>query len=132
MKTHKKKIFALAKGFYGRRKNCWTLTIRAVHRALQHAYIGRRLKKRDARTAWIQRINAATRQFGMRYSEFVRYLPAAGVDLNRKVLSDLAMTEPSTFRALVACAKQQADVEAALGKKAGGAVQQRQAEPELR
>jgi large subunit ribosomal protein L20 len=132
MKTHKKKIFALAKGFYGRRKNCWTITIRAVHRALQHAYIGRRLKKRDARSAWIQRINASTRQFGMRYSEFVRYLPAAGVDLNRKVLSDLAMTEPYSFRALVACAKQQQEAEAAAAKNGAGAQRQRQPEPELR
>jgi large subunit ribosomal protein L20 len=111
MKIHKKKIFSYAKGFYGRQKNCWNIAIRAVHRAWQKAYVGRKLRKRDLRKEWIQRINASTRQFGLSYAHMVRYLPAAGVNLNRKVLSDLAVTEPYTFRALVEIAQLQKTLE---------------------
>lgn len=127
MKVHKRKIFGFAKGFYGRQKNCWTIAIRAVHRAWQKAYIGRKHRKRDFRADWIQKINAATRQFGLPYSQFVRYLPAAGVDLNRKVLSDLAVTEPYSFKALVEIAKQQRKIEAAMNLK-----KQQEPQPELR
>jgi len=111
MKLHKKKIFSYAKGFYGRQKNCWTIAIRAVHRAWQKAYVGRKLRKRDLRKEWIQRINASTRQFGLSYAHMVRYLPAAGVNLNRKILSDIAITEPYTFRALVEIAQLQKNLE---------------------
>lgn len=111
MKTHKKKIFSFAQGFYGRRKNCWTIAVRAVHRAWQKGYIGRRLKKRDFRAEWIQRANAGARQFGMNYSQLVRYLPSAGVELNRKMLADLAVTEPYAFRGLVELAKLQRELE---------------------
>lgn len=113
MKVHKKKIFKFAQGFYGRRRNCWTISIRAVHRAWQYSYISRRLRKRDYRTSWIQRINAGCRQLDFRYSDLVRFLPSAGVDLNRRVLSELAATEPYAFRALVEIAKQQKSVERA-------------------
>ena len=109
--AYKKKILTFARGFYGRQKNCWTVAIRAVHRAWQKAYIGRKLKKRDYRQDWIQKINAASRQFDMPYSQLVRYLPSAGVDLNRKVLSDLAVTEPYAFKALIETAKTQRDKE---------------------
>ena len=87
--------------------------VRAVHRAWQKAYIGRKLKKRVFRADWIQKINAASRQFGMPYNQLVRFLPAAGVDLNRKVLSDLAVAEPYAFRALVEAARTQRDAELA-------------------
>jgi len=111
--AYKKKVLAFARGFYGRQKNCWTVAVRAVHRAWQKAYIGRKLKKRGFRADWVQKINAASRQFGLPYSALVRFLPAAGVDLNRKVLSDLAVTEPYAFRALVETARAQRDAELA-------------------
>jgi large subunit ribosomal protein L20 len=113
MKTHKKKIFEFSKGFSGRRKNAWTIAIRAVHRAWSNSYIGRRQRKREYRALWVTRINAASRQFGVKYSELVRFLPAAGVDLNRSVLSSLAATEPYTFRALVEVARAQMERERA-------------------
>ena len=118
MRGHKRKIFALARGFRGRAKNCWTLAQRAVHHAWQKAYKSRRLKKRDYRAEWIMRANAGARQFGLRYSELVRYLPAAGVECNRRILAELATTEPFSFRALVEVAKAQRDAEAAA--RAGG------------
>lgn len=122
MHPAKAKMFKHARGMYGRTKNCWTLVQRAVHHAWENAYISRRLKKRDFRREWIQRINAGARQFGMRYSEMVRGLPAAGVELNRRMLSELAATEPFTFRALVDTAKVQLEAEkAAKGKGGGGA-----------
>jgi large subunit ribosomal protein L20 len=107
MKVRKAKIFEFAKGYYGRRKNTFNLAIRAVHRAWQRAYIDRKRRARDYRTNWIQSTNSAARQFGLTYSQLVRYLPAAGVDLNRKALSDLCVTEPFSFRAVVEVAKQQ-------------------------
>jgi large subunit ribosomal protein L20 len=97
----KAKIFKAAKGFRGRRKNCWTQAVRSVHKAWQYAYIGRKLKKRDFRAAWIQSINAAVRGHGLRYSWFMKWLPRTGMELNRKVLSDIAATEPYSFKAVV-------------------------------
>lgn len=111
--AYKRKILAFARGFYGRQRNCWTVAVRAVHRAWAKAYIGRKLKKRAFRADWVQKINAAARQFGVPYSQLVRFLPAAGVDLNRQVLSDLAVTEPYAFRALVEAARAQRDRELA-------------------
>lgn len=108
MLKRKAKIFKAAKGFYGRRKNCWTQAVRAVHRAWQYAYIGRKLKKRDFRSTWIQQINAACRQHGLGYSTLMRHLPFTGMNLNRKVLADLAVTEPYSFKAVVEAAKLQA------------------------
>lgn len=107
MKPKKVKVFEHARGFYGRRKNIFTVAIRAVHRAWQRAYISRKQRARNYRENWIQQTNIAARQFGMTYSQLVRYMPAAGIDLNRKVLSDLATTEPYSFRAVVEAAKQQ-------------------------
>ncbi len=105
MKTKKIKIFAYARGFFGRRKNCWTIAVRAVHKSWQKAYIGRKLKKRDFRSQWIQQINAGARQHGVKYSQLLKTLPVAGLDLNRKVLATLAATEPYTFKAIVDAAK---------------------------
>ena len=129
--AHRRKIFAAAKGFYGRAKNCWTLANRAVHHAWQKAYTSRRLRKRDYRAEWIQRINAGARQFGLNYSQFVRGLPAAGVELNRRVLSELAAREPFSFRALVETSKRQLATEEA-ARKARRAAAAAAAGPELR
>ncbi len=111
MHPSKRATIRLARGFRGRAKNCWTLVQRAVHHAWQKSYESRRLQRRDYRGEWIQRINAGSRQFGMRYSELVRGLPAAGVELNRRVLAELAATEPFTFRALVETARTQLEAE---------------------
>jgi large subunit ribosomal protein L20 len=105
MLKRKAKIFKAAKGFFGRRKNCWTIAVRAVHRAWQFAYIGRKQKKRDFRSTWIQQINAGARQHGLGYSGLMRLLPHTGVSLNRKVLAELATTEPYSFKAVVEAAK---------------------------
>ena len=99
--ARRKKIFKQAKGFYGRRKNNITSANAAVDRSLQHNYIGRKLKKRNFRALWIQRINAACREHGVTYSRFISGLLKAGIDIDRKVLSDLAIHEPAAFKALV-------------------------------
>jgi large subunit ribosomal protein L20 len=99
--ARRKKIFKQAKGFYGRRKNNITSANAAVDRSLQHNYIGRKLKKRNFRALWIQRINAACREHGLTYSRFISVLQKPGIDIDRKVLSDLAIHEPAAFKALV-------------------------------
>ena len=105
MLKRKAKIFKAARGFYGRRKNCWTQAVRSVHKAWQYAYIGRKLKKRDFRSQWIMQINAAARAHGLSYSIFMQALPATGMQMNRKVLAELAGTEPATFRAIAEAVK---------------------------
>jgi large subunit ribosomal protein L20 len=90
-----------AKGFYGRRRNNITTANAAVDRSMQHAYIGRKLKKRNFRALWIQRINAAVREHGLTYSRFISGLERAGIDVDRKILADLAVFEPEAFKALV-------------------------------
>ena len=97
----RKRVFKQAKGFYGRRKNTITSANAAVDRSLQHAYIGRKLKKRNFRALWIQRINAAVREHGLTYSRFISGLDRAGITIDRKVLADLAVREPEAFKALV-------------------------------
>ena len=97
----RKKVFKAAKGFRGRRKNNITTANAAVDRSLQHAYIGRKEKKRNFRALWIQRINAACRLYGVTYSRFISGLAKAGIDIDRKVLADLAVREPDAFKALV-------------------------------
>ena len=99
--ARRKKVFKQAKGFYGRRKNNITTANAAVDRSLQHNYIGRKLRKRNFRALWIQRINAACREYGVTYSRFISGLLKAGIDIDRKVLSDLAIHEPAAFKALV-------------------------------
>src|ERR1044071_9445390 len=104
-RLRRKRVFKQAKGFYGRRKNTITSANAAVDRSLQYNYIGRKLKKRNFRALWIQRINAACREHGVTYSRFMRGLLKAGIEIDRKVLSDLAIHEPAAFKALVDQAK---------------------------
>src|SRR5215813_4901425 len=101
--SHKrrKRVFEATKGFRGRRKNNITTANAAVDRSMQHAYIGRKLKKRNFRALWIQRINAAVREHGLTYSRFIAGLERAGIDVDRKILADLAVFEPEAFKALV-------------------------------
>ena len=99
--ARRKKVFKQAKGFRGRRKNTITSANAAVDRSLQHNYIGRKEKKRNFRALWIQRINAACRLHGVTYSRFISGLLKAGIDIDRKVLADLAVREPAAFKALV-------------------------------
>jgi large subunit ribosomal protein L20 len=107
-----KKIIKLAKGYRGRANNCFKIAIEKVEKALQYAYRDRRTKKRDFRALWIQRINAAVREHGLVYSRFINGLELAGIEMDRKVLSDLAIKEPAAFKAIVD------QVKAALDKKA--------------
>ena len=100
-----KKIRKAAKGYYGRRKNTIRIAKQAVERANQYAYRDRKRKKRTFRALWIQRLNAAVRPFGLTYSRFIDGLGKAGVAVDRKVLSDLAIHEPAAFQAIVEKAK---------------------------
>src|SRR2546423_15695223 len=97
----RKRVLKQAKGFSGRRKNNITTANAAVDRSMQHAYIGRKLKKRNFRALWIQRINAAAREHGLTYSRLISGLSSAGVEIDRKILADLAVREPDGFKALV-------------------------------
>lgn len=90
-----------AKGYFGRRKNVWTVAKNAVEKAMVYAYRDRRTKKRNFRSLWITRINAGARMHGMSYSEFMGKVKANNIDLNRKVLADLAMNHPDAFKAVV-------------------------------
>ena len=100
-----KKVIKAAKGYYGRRKNTFRAATQAVDKAGQYAYRDRRRRKRNFRSLWIQRINAAARELGMTYGRFMDGLGKAGVEIDRKVLSDLAVREPDAFKALVERAK---------------------------
>lgn len=100
-RARRKKTMKLAKGYFGRRKNVWTVSKNAVEKGLQYAYVGRKQKKRTFRALWIQRINAAARQHGMSYSQFMGEVNKKGIKLNRKVLADLAMNHPDAFKAVV-------------------------------
>lgn len=104
-RLRRKRVFKAAKGFYGRRKNTITVANAAVDRSLQHNYIGRKLKKRNFRALWIQRINAAVREYGLTYSQFIALLAKAEITVDRKVLAELAVSEPAAFKALVDQAK---------------------------
>ena len=98
----RKKVLKQAKGYYGKRKNVYTVAKNIVEKGHTYRFIGRKLKKRDYRALWIARINAACREEGISYSQFMGKLGAQGIDLNRKVLADLAMNEPESFKKLVA------------------------------
>jgi large subunit ribosomal protein L20 len=100
-----KKVFKAAKGYYGRRKNTIRIAKQAVDKANQYAYRDRKNRKRSFRALWIQRINAAVRPFGLTYSRFIDGLGKAGIQVDRKVLSDLAIREPAAFQAIVDKAK---------------------------
>ncbi len=95
----------MAKGSFGRRKNVYTVAKNSVEKGLSHAYKGRKLKKRDFRSLWIQRINAATRLHGMSYSVFMSGLKKANIDLDRKALSEIAYNDAEAFKAIVAQVK---------------------------
>ena len=100
-RARRKKVLKMAKGYFGARKNVYTVAKNAVEKGLQYAYIGRKLRKRQFRSLWIMRINAAARQNGMSYSKFMGQLSKSGIELNRKVLADLAMNHPEAFKAVV-------------------------------
>ena len=100
-RARRKKVMKQAKGYFGRRKNVWTVAKNAVEKAMLYAYRDRRNKKRNFRALWITRINAGARMHGMSYSQFMGKLKANNVDLNRKVLADLAMNHPDAFKAIV-------------------------------
>ena len=97
----RKRIMKLAKGYFGRRKNVWTVAKNAVEKGLVYAYRDRKVKKRDFRSLWIQRINAGVREYGLSYSQFMGSLKKANINLNRKVLADLAMNHPEAFKGVV-------------------------------
>lgn len=94
-----------AKGYFGRRKNVWTVSKNAIEKGWQYAYRDRKAKKREFRALWIQRINAGAREHGMSYSVFMGKLNAKGIEINRKALADLAMNEPKAFKAVVDAVK---------------------------
>lgn len=96
-----KKIIKLAKGYRGRASTCFRVAIEKVEKALAYAYRDRKVRKRDFRALWIQRINAAVRQHGLIYSRFINGLKKAGITLDRKVLADIAVREPAAFKLLV-------------------------------
>jgi len=100
-RARRKKILKRAKGYFGRRKNVWTVAKNAVEKAGVYAYTGRKLKKRDFRSLWIMRINAGVRLHGLSYSKFMGQLAKKDIQLNRKVLADLAMNHPEAFKAVV-------------------------------
>lgn len=100
-KARRKKIIKAAKGYFGRRKNVYTVAKNAVEKGMQYSYRDRKTKKRNFRSLWIQRINAGTRQYGMSYSVFMHKLSEANIDINRKVLADMAMNDPDAFKAIV-------------------------------
>jgi large subunit ribosomal protein L20 len=100
-RARRKKILKQAKGFFGRRKNVWTIAKNAVEKAMQYSYRDRRVKKRNFRALWISRINAGARINGMSYSHLMGKIKSNKIDLNRKVLADLAMNHPDAFKAIV-------------------------------
>jgi large subunit ribosomal protein L20 len=100
-RARRKKILKLAKGYFGRKKNVWTVAKNQVEKSLKYAYTGRKQKKRNFRALWIQRINAGTRLQGLSYSQFIDKSAKAGSGLNRKVLADLAMNHPEVFAKVV-------------------------------
>lgn len=104
-RARRKKMLKLAKGYYGRRKNVLTVAKNAVDKALSYAYVGRKDKKAQYRQIWIVRINAAVRPHGMNYSTFMHKLKEKNIDINRKVLADLAANNPAAFDAIVAQVK---------------------------
>ena len=104
-RARRKRILKQAKGFYGKRKNVYTVAKNVLEKGLQYRYVGRKLKKREYRTLRIARINAAVRAEGLTYSTFIHKLSQKGIGLDRKVLADLAMNEPETFKKLVDAVK---------------------------
>ena len=100
-RARRKRILNQAKGFYGKRKNVYTVAKNVVEKGMTYSYVGRKLKKREYRALWIARINAAVRAEGLTYSQFINKLKVKNIDLDRKILADLAMNEPESFKKLV-------------------------------
>jgi len=100
-RTRRKKFMKLSKGFWGKRKNVWTIAKNHIEKGLLHAYVGRKLKKRTYRSLWIVRINAAARENGITYSKLMYALKTKNISINRKVLADFAMNKPEVFTAIV-------------------------------
>ena len=100
-RARRKKVLKLAKGYFGRRKNVWTVAKNAVDKAMLYAYRDRKTNKRNFRSLWITRINAAARLHGLSYSQFMGKVKNNGIELNRKVLADLAMNNPEAFKAVI-------------------------------
>jgi large subunit ribosomal protein L20 len=100
-RARRKKVLKQAKGFYGKRKNVYTVAKNIVEKGMTYSYVGRKNKKREYRQLWIARINAAVRAEGLTYSEFINRLNTKGIEINRKLLADLAMNEPTSFKALI-------------------------------
>ena len=104
-RAKRKNLMKLAKGYFGRRKNVWTVAKNAIEKGLVYAYSGRKQKKRNFRSLWITRINAGVRQYGMSYSKFMGLVNKSELSLNRKVLADLALNHPEAFKAVVESVK---------------------------
>ena len=104
-RARRKRILKAAKGFYGKRKNVYTVAKNVMEKGLTYKYVGRKLKKREYRALWIARINAAVREEGLTYSQFINLLNKKGITLDRKILADLTMNEPESFKSLVGSVK---------------------------
>ena len=104
-RARRKRILKAAKGFYGKRKNVYTVAKNVMEKGQTYMYVGRKLKKREYRALWIARINAAVREEGLTYSQFIHLINEKGIGLDRKILADLAMNEPETFKSLIASVK---------------------------
>jgi len=104
-RARRKRILKQAKGFYGKRKNVYTVAKNVLEKGLTYRYVGRKLKKREYRALWIARINAGVRAEGLTYSRFIHLLNEKGITLDRKVLADIAMNEPDAFKQLIASVK---------------------------
>ncbi|HVU83913.1 MAG TPA: 50S ribosomal protein L20 [Puia sp.] len=104
-RARKKRILKQAKGFYGKRKNVYTVAKNVLEKGLTYRYVGRKGKKREYRALWIARINAAVREEGLTYSRFIHLLNEKGVTLDRKILADIAMNEPEAFKKLISSVK---------------------------
>ena len=100
-RARRKKVLKQAKGYFGRRKNVWTVAKNAVEKSLEYAYVGRKQRKRQFRRLWIQRLNAAGRQYGISYSRLIHLLKEEKIEMNRKTLADLAVHDPEAFEVLI-------------------------------
>ena len=104
-RARRKRVLKAAKGYYGKRKNVYTVAKNVMEKGLTYSYVGRKLKKREYRALWIARINAAVRAEGLTYSQFIHRLSEKNIDLNRKILADMAMNEPESFKNLILSVK---------------------------
>jgi len=104
-RARRKRILKAAKGYYGKRKNVYTVAKNVMEKGLTYKYVGRKLKKREYRALWIARINAAVREEGLTYSQFIHLCNEKGITLDRKILADIAMNEPETFKQIIASVK---------------------------